>query len=41
VVSDVSVRAGFTPMLLNPINFEVLYHQQKQQAQAAVAPTTH
>lgn len=43
VVSDVSVRAGFTPMLLNPINFEVLYHQQKQQAQAATAaaPTTH
>jgi preprotein translocase subunit SecB len=33
VVSDVVVRAGFAPVLLSPINFEVLYHQQKQQAQ--------
>ncbi len=41
VVSDVSVRAGFAPVLLNPINFEALYHQQKQQMQAAPAPTTH
>lgn len=41
VVSDVSVRAGFTPVLLNPINFEALYHQQKQQQAQAAAPTTH
>ena len=46
VVSDMSVRAGFAPVLLNPINFEVLYQQQKQQqqqaqAEAAAAPTTH
>lgn len=43
VVSDVTVRAGFAPVLLNPINFEVLYQQQKQQqAQAAAATaTTH
>jgi preprotein translocase subunit SecB len=41
VVSDVSVRAGFAPVLLNPINFEALYAQQKQE-QAEVAPvTTH
>ncbi|BBI98637.1 protein-export protein SecB [Ferrigenium kumadai] len=40
VVSDMAVRAGFAPVLLNPINFEVLYQQQKQQAQAATA-TTH
>jgi len=39
VVSDVVVRAGFAPVLLNPINFDVLYHQQKQ-AQAE-ATTTH
>lgn len=39
VVSDVSVRAGFAPVLLNPINFEVLYQQQKQQA--AAAATAH
>ncbi len=41
-VSDVSVRAGFAPVLLNPLNFEALYHQQKQQqTQAAPSPTTH
>ena len=38
VVSDVSVRAGFPPVQLNPINFEVLYQQQKQQQ---AAPTKH
>lgn len=36
-VSDLVVRAGFPPVLLNPINFEALYHQQKQQQQAAGA----
>jgi preprotein translocase subunit SecB len=41
VVSDVSVRGGFAPVMLNPINFEGLYQQQKlQQAEAATA-TTH
>ena len=39
VVTDVSVRAGFAPVLLNPINFEVLYQQQK--AQAVAAATKH
>jgi preprotein translocase subunit SecB len=33
VVSDVVVRAGFAPIILNPINFEALYQQQKQNAQ--------
>ena len=32
VVSDVVVRAGFAPVILNPINFEALYHQQKQKS---------
>lgn len=41
VVSDVAVRAGFAPVLLNPINFDVLYHQQKQQQAQAVTTTTH
>lgn len=42
VVSDMAVRAGFAPVLLNPINFDVLYQQQKQQqAEAAAATTTH
>lgn len=31
VISDVVVRAGFAPVILNPINFEVLYQQQKNQ----------
>ncbi len=39
VVSDVAVRAGFAPVLLNPINFEVLYQQQKQ-PQTQTAPVT-
>jgi preprotein translocase subunit SecB len=34
VVSDLAVRAGFAPVVLNPINFEALYQQQKQQNQA-------
>ncbi|MBC7785933.1 MAG: protein-export chaperone SecB [Methylophilaceae bacterium] len=31
-VSDLTVRAGFAPVLLNPINFEALYMQQKEQS---------
>jgi preprotein translocase subunit SecB len=34
-VSDVVTRAGFPPVLLNPINFEALYAQQRQQAEAS------
>jgi preprotein translocase subunit SecB len=41
VVSDVSVRGGFAPVLLNPINFDALYQQQKQQQAEAAAATTH
>lgn len=33
-VSDLVVRAGFQPVLLNPINFEALFAQQKQQETA-------
>lgn len=39
VVTDASVRGGFAPVLLNPINFEALFQQQK--AQAATAATKH
>ena len=31
-ISDVVTRAGFPPVLLNPMNFEALYQQQKQEA---------
>lgn len=41
VVSDASVRAGFAPVLLSPINFDVLYQQQKQLQAQTPAPTTH
>ena len=36
-ISDVVIRAGFPPLLLNPVNFEALYVQQQQQ-QAAQQP---
>ena len=44
VVSDASVRAGFAPVLLSPINFDLMYQQKQQQLQqqAEAAPvTTH
>lgn len=34
-ISDMVTRAGFMPVLLNPINFEALYVQQQQQAAEA------
>lgn len=37
-ISDMVTRAGFMPVLLNPINFEALYVQQQQQQEAAGAP---
>ena len=41
VVSDVAIRGGFAPVLLNPINFEMIYQQQKQQMNAATSETAH
>jgi preprotein translocase subunit SecB len=41
-VSDVVIRAGFPPLLLNPVNFEALFQQQQQLAQQQqAAPQTH
>jgi preprotein translocase subunit SecB len=39
-ISDMVSRAGFPPVLLNPVNFELMYQQQKEQPDAA-AVTTH
>jgi preprotein translocase subunit SecB len=42
VVSDTTLRAGFTPVVLAPMNFEALYQQQiqqLQQQQAAAKPS--
>ncbi|MCU0868837.1 MAG: protein-export chaperone SecB [Burkholderiales bacterium] len=36
-VSDVSVRAGFPPVFLSPMNFEALYRQQQE---SRAAPET-
>ncbi|MDP2057428.1 MAG: protein-export chaperone SecB, partial [Thiobacillus sp.] len=37
-VSDVVIRAGFPPLLLNPVNFEALFLQQQQAQQQQAAP---
>ena len=36
-VSDIVTRAGFHAVILNPVNFEALYLQRKQQAEQAAA----
>ena len=40
VISDVVSRAGFPPVILNPVNFEALYQHRRQQPQPS-AETTH
>ncbi|WP_334108372.1 protein-export chaperone SecB [Methylobacillus sp.] len=40
-ISDIVTRAGFPPILLNPVNFEALYAQQKQEQAKANGTTTH
>ena len=44
VVSDTVVRAGFPPVMLNPVNFEALYQTQRE-AQGApsqiITPVSH
>ena len=37
VVSDSAIRAGFAPVLLQPVNFEALYAARLQQEQEAAA----
>jgi preprotein translocase subunit SecB len=45
VISDAVTRAGFPPVLLNPVNFEALYqaqlNQEAQNAAAAAPAVTH
>jgi len=38
-VSNVAVRAGFAPVMLNPVNFDMLFQQHKQEQ--AASTTTH
>jgi len=37
-ISDLVVRAGFPPVLLNPVSFEALYMQRMQQGQQGAGP---
>ncbi|MBC7946200.1 MAG: protein-export chaperone SecB, partial [Burkholderiales bacterium] len=39
-ISDVVTRAGFPPVILNPMNFETLYQQRKQDSPEKTE-TTH
>ena len=43
VVSDLSTRGGFPPVILSPVNFDALYHQhmQGQQAPPGEAEAAH
>ena len=41
LVSNTAVRAGFAPVMLNPVNFDMLYQQHKQEQAQAAATTTH
>lgn len=36
-ISDATTRAGFSPVMLQPVNFEALYAQRQSQEQAAMA----
>ena len=40
-VSDVITRAGFPPLILNPVNFEALFLQHQAQQQGAIPEQTH
>jgi preprotein translocase subunit SecB len=39
VVSDAVTRAGFQPIVLQPVNFEAMYLQRLQEQELAQAPT--
>ena len=41
VISDMVSRAGFPPVLLNPVNFEALYQQQSQMPAQEQGATAH
>ncbi len=38
-VSDAVLKAGFPPLMLQPVNFELMYMQQQQQLQAQQQPS--
>ncbi len=40
VVSDLSVRGGYVPVILSPVNFDALFQKSMQKAQAEAAEQT-
>ena len=41
-VSDLSIRGGFPPLLLSPVNFDAVYQQHLQrQQESEAAPQEH
>lgn len=38
-ISDTVTRAGFPPVILNPVNFEAIYNQSQQRTQSGTAET--
>ena len=41
VISDAVVRAGFAPVLLNPVNFDAIFQAQREAKAQAGAGVTH
>ena len=39
VVSDMTTRGGFPPLILSPVNFDALYHKQLQEEEASSQET--
>ena len=39
VVSDMTVRGGFPPLILSPVNFDALYQQHLNQQESSPLPT--
>lgn len=40
-ISGATTRAGFSPVVLQPVNFEALYAERRQQEQSAEAAGSH
>jgi len=39
VVSDLTTRGGFPPLILSPVNFDALYHQHLKKQEPKVTET--
>ncbi len=41
IISDLTMRGGFPPLYLAPINFEALYQQQLEREKGTTTGTVH